>query len=487
MLNPLKYFWAYFETNHFTLHFVVFLIVLSLIKYFKFPSFPPKKNLLAVILLGLALRVVWLGFSSYEPKTQWDQTHMLESDVTNVQAIELTKGIWFHDADGRPSAHRPIGYPMILGLVYKIFGPSPLAANALNLLLFALGAWLVFLIGGIVFSERVGLLSTFFYNIYPVSLYSIKLITDEHLFIPLWFFGIYLLLREMKGRPVRWPLFWYGLIFGYAAMTRTHAVFMPFVVAFAYFLRGDSWKKITRAFVMVLFFMQLVNLPWVIRNYKTWGFPVVYTANNSYVYRSFNSSATPEGGGHIPAKGEEGYSEELAAALVSGKGVLHHNLCGRELKRWILSHPEKFLLLGTCRALYFMGWDRSGGMWPIWFQFQEGSYDPLRPPPQKLKDFFEEMGYASYYMLFFCFLFSMVLIARRWKKVSAETRVSILMLGSCFLFWLMEHMIIYPDRKYRFPLEPLMIVAGSFFLDWVFREFRWRFHSKKELSRGGAV
>lgn len=477
-MNPLKYFWAYFETNHFTLYFAVFLLVLSLIKYLKFPLFQTKtsshrKILFTIILLGLALRIGWLGFSSYEPKTQWSQTHMLESDVTNVQAVELTKGIWFHNEDGSPSAHRPIGYPMILGLVYKIFGPSALVAQSLNLLFFSLGAWLVFLIGSLIFSKRVGLFSAFFYSIYPVSFYSIKLMTDEHLFIPLWFFGLYLLLREIKGCPVRWPLMWYGVIFGYAAMTRTHAIFMPLVVAFAYILMRRSWKKVFFSFMTVMILMQVVNLPWVVRNYKIWGVPLLYTANNSYVYRSFNSSATPEGGGHIPAKGEEGYSEEMTAALVSGNGVLYHNLSGRELKRYVLSHPKRSFFLGICRAIYFMGWDRGGGMWSLWFQFQEGSYDPSRPVPQGLKDFFEETGYVFYYALFFCFLFSMGLIARRWKKESPEIRASILMLGSCFLFWLMEHMVIYPDRKYRFPLEPLMIVAGSVFLDWVVFQFKW--------------
>src|SRR3989338_8837054 len=78
-MNPLKYLWAYFETNHFTAYFSIFLIVLSLIKYFKLPSFPAKKALFAIVLLGLALRIAWLGFSSYEPKTQWNPTHMLES------------------------------------------------------------------------------------------------------------------------------------------------------------------------------------------------------------------------------------------------------------------------------------------------------------------------------------------------------------------------------------------------------------------------
>ena len=398
---------------------------------------------------------------------------MLESDITNIQALELTQGVWFYDDQGAPSARRPIGYPLLLGLVYKIFGPFAWAAYGLNLALFSGGLWLVYLLGKIIFDETAGGLGAFFYSVYPVSVYSIKLITDEHLFVPLWFLGLYLLLREMKGRPARWPLLWYGIIFGAATMTRTHSIFMPLVVAFAYFLIKAPWKKIVMGFLAVAFFMQLVNLPWVIRNYKIWGVPVLYTANNSYVYRDLNSSATPEGGGHIPGKGEEGYSAELEEAKKAG-GVKYHVLSGQLMTQWILNHPKQFLLLGTSRAIYFMGWNRSGGVWPTWFQFQEGSFDPARPIPQAVKDLLEETAYAFYYALLFCFMFSIFLIAKRWRRLSGETRRAILVLGSCFIFWLMEHMVIYPDRKYRFPLEPLMIIVGSVFIGWVVFQFKWR-------------
>jgi len=261
---------------------------------------------------------------------------------------------------------------------------------------------------------------------------------------------------------------------------------MPFVVAFAYYLLKYSWKKITLALIATILLMQLVNLPWIVRNNQVLGSPVLYTTNNSYVYRSFNSSATPEGGGHIPSKGEEGYSEALEQSRQSGDPVLYHKLCGEEIRHWILNHPGKFLLLGTSRAIYFMGWDRGGGMWPIWLQFQ-GESAPTGSLRQKMKDTFEEAAYAYYYGILFSFLLSLILIWRRWKGMASASKVSLLVLGSCLLFWLAEHMIIYPDRKYRFPLEPIMIIAGSFFIDWLLCEFRWRVpFTKKSHHRSAA-
>ncbi len=485
--NPLEmsllyYLRKFFNTNYFTLILAIALLVFSLIKYLKIPKFRSTKFVfIAILVLGLAIRIAWLLFSSHTPQFAWNPKHMLENDLINIHAIDLTKGIWFVDETGAVTARRPIGYPMLLGLCYKLLGVHLWVSRVLDLGLFAMALWSIYGIARLLFSERIGLLAAFLFAIYPTSVYSIALITDEHLFLPLWYLGLFFLLKEIQGNRVRYALVWYGLIFGYATMTRTHAISMPFVVAIAYFLMKRSWKKITSAFFIVLIIMQLINLPWVIRNYKAWGVPVLYTATGGYLYRYVNSYATPEGGGRIPVKGEPGYSEVVEKADNEG---LSHASATRAMTHWIVSHPVDFLALGSARLIVFMSWNRIG-MWPIWYQFYEGSYDPTRPVSPKLKHVFEEMAYAFYYGLIFSTIFSIVYIGRRWKKISEASRIGVLTIGYCFLFWFFEHMIIFPDRKYRFPLEPLMIVLACVFFDYLIFEFRWERLGKKGASHDG--
>ncbi len=490
--NPLVYnslemsLWYYlrkfFNSNYFTLIFVVTLFLLTFIKYLKIPKLRSARfMLITVIVLGVALRVAWLLFSSHTPQFSWNPKHMLENDLINIHAIDLTKGIWFVDELGAPSARRPIGYPMFLGLLYKVFGIHLWVARISNLALFAASVLLIYQIAKLLFSERVGLLAAFLFSIYPTSIYSIALITDEHLFLPLWYLGLYLLLREVRGRRVRYALFWYGLVFGYATMIRTHSIFMPFVVAFAYLLMKNSWKRIVTAFLVVLCVMQLINLPWVIRNYKVWRVPVLYTATGGFIYSHLNSYATPEGGGHIPVKGEPGYSEALDQAEKEGNGALAHVISNREMTRWILTHPKKFAVLGTERLLVFMGWNRVG-MWPIWYQFYEGSYDPARPVSSAEKHVFEEAAYAFYYVILFSFIGAVITFWRQRKNIPEASKAGILTIGACFLFWFFEQMVIFPDRKYRFPLEPLMIVAACAFFDYLIFHFRWENFLKNDVK-----
>ena len=483
-MSIIKCLLEYVKTNNLTTYSIIVLAVLSLLKYLPFPKTRlPKYTIHLIVLLGLCLRLFWIGFSSHTPQMARNPHHMLESDLSNVYAIDLTEGKWFLNDDGTPSGHRPIGYPLVLGLCYKMFGVNRMVAYSLNIALFVFTAYLVYYMAQAIFSRRIALLATLLFSIYPVSVYSVVLNTDEHLFLPLWYLGLFFLFREIEGKPLRFKLLWYGLLFGYATMTRTHSIFMPFVIGFAYFLLKYPLKKIAAGVLGVLLIMQLINLPWVIRNYKAWGVPVLYTATALYVYSQLNSSATAEGsGGHIPSKGELGYSEDLAKAMEEKNEGLQHTLANREMKKWIIKHPAEFLNLGVCRVLVFMGWNRKG-VWPIWFQYYDGSYDPKRPLPQAVRDILEELAFAAYYLVVFSFIFSIFMLIRRRKKLSATTKTLLLVLGSCFIFWFAEHMVIYPDRKYRFPIEPLMIIVGAYFLDYIIFTFRWEVLKRSNIRK----
>lgn len=462
-MSLFPYFLEYVKINTFLLYFVLFLIFLYATRFIHFPKNLRSTPLfLAILAVGIVLRVLWISYSSYEPQWDWTTTSN-ENDWINIHATELTRGIWFHDPDGLPAGRRPIGYPLFLGGLYALFGAKGNVAWCAHLVLFAVTAVLIFLISRRIFGNRAALLSSAFFCFYPISIYSTKLITDEHLFLPLWYFGIYLILRETKGE-LKWGWLKYGVVFGYSTMIRTHSIFMPAVAALNAWLLKKTWPKVILTGTAVGLVMMMVNSPWVIRNYKAWKVPVLYTLTGCNIYMEMNSAALEkEGVAHIPKMGEPGYSEELTAALSSGDQARAHQLCNREMKRWILNHPADFLYLGTRNLLLLMRWNRSGGVWPLDFQYEEGHFDPSRPLLPETKKRLEEPAFALYYILFFSFLISIPALIAGWKNFSSYSRKGILILGACLFFWLLEHLIIFPYLKYRYPLEPLMIIFASYF------------------------
>ena len=473
----LSYLYDYVKFNNISLYALIALGLLSVVKYFKFPlPLSPRLSVGLAVAVGLALRIAWVCFSSHAPRMSWETAQPpIENELINLHAIDITKGIWFINPDGTPSARRPIGYPVFLGALYKIFGIHLSVAWLSNLALYLVTILLVFLIARRVLAIREAVTATWLFALYPISIYASKLTTDENLFLPVWYAGGFLLLREIQtdnSRPL-WP--WYSLLFGYATMIRTHTIYMPVVVGLAMLWRKKPWRKIVIRMALVALVMLLPNLPWIIRNYRIWKVPVLYTTNGQCIYQEFNSSSKPEGGGWVPKRGEADFSEEMERAEQSGNEGLVQKYANQALVRWIVRHPGEALHLGIPRFLYFMNWNRAGGVWPIWYQYYENVFDPRRPLSEPLRKVLEEAAFTYYYFVLFTFLVSLGMIYSKWKSFPEEKRVGLLILASSFLFWCAEQLVIHPERKYRYPLEPWMMMAASVFINFVLYELRWEY------------
>lgn len=471
----MPYLLEYSNLNQYTVYSLLAVAFFALAKPCYWGSFlrkyvTPRNVLFLAIILTLVARVLWISFSSHEVKSAWQARDMVESDIINIQAADLTKGVWFVNPDGTPSGRRPIGYPLFLGLLYKIFGVHLPVVWVAQLVLALATTLLVYFLGKMAFSPRVGALSALFFSVYPVAVYSIKQPLDEHMFLALIYASLTFLIVELRTYRRKWSWLFYGLVFGYAAMTRTHAIVMPLVVGLGYLYGRMPWRRVLLVMISIFLVMQAINVPWVIRNYKAWKVPVLYTATGSYVYSQMNSTARGWGGGHIPVRGEEGFSEEVEKAMLSGNEGICHQACTKAATMWCVSHPLQCAVLGVEKILEFMGVNRRG-VWPLWFQYSQGCYDITRPLGERAGKILEEAAYASYYFLFFAALFGAILTARKWKTLGFPSRSAILVISSFMLLYLSEHFFIYADRKYRYPLEPLMMIFACAFLSYLNANF----------------
>src|SRR3989338_6447358 len=124
-MSNVQYLYEYFKINYFTVCLFVFWAVLSLCKDLKFPKMTVNRKtwLLGILILGLLLRLAWLALSPNHPFMTRLEGAPNDNDLINIHAVDITKGIWFENADGTASGRRPIGYPIFLALFYGIFGP----------------------------------------------------------------------------------------------------------------------------------------------------------------------------------------------------------------------------------------------------------------------------------------------------------------------------------------------------------------------------
>jgi len=186
------YLYQYIKIGKFTLWMVLataFLFGLRFLKNKFAFKLKPSAVFIMICVLGLLLRLGWLSYSSHEPKFAWAQGAqglkggIMENDIINIHAVEITEGKWFLSEDGAPSARRPVGYPVVLGGLYKLFGARAAVAWSFHLILYLLTAGVLYQMALLMFDRRIALISAFLFAINPISIYSIKLITDEHLFL----------------------------------------------------------------------------------------------------------------------------------------------------------------------------------------------------------------------------------------------------------------------------------------------------------------
>ncbi len=487
-LRVLPFLHEYVKTNYFTAIFVVLLTLLVSFKYW-LPSLRRKKPvhslsnrkiivLFLIALAGIGIRLGWIGFCHYRPAFSWseitEKKHgWTEYDEINIYASSIAKGEWFHNSEGRAVARRPIGYPVVLGLLYSALGTSTRTLYGSSLVFYVLTMILIWALTRQLFDEQVGLAAAALFSFYPLAIYSFSLPLDEHLFLPLWYFGIYLLFREIKGDKIPFAPLWYGLIFGYATMTRTHTVFMPLVVGFTYFLMKRPFVKIVMAFFVVWIVMQAVTLPWVIRNYREWKIIVPYTTSSWVDFYNANNSIVRGNSNARPLrKGDEGYRKDFQEAQKAGDVAKVQRIAKEETVRWVKNHPKEFMFLSLERVLHFMAWTRERGLWAIDLVQEGMKLDPARLLSARSKKITEEIGFAAYYTLFYSFILALVWLWRRWTSFDQVRRRSLLVAGACFFLYLAEHFIIWPERKYRYPIEPFMMMGVSAFFIYLVRDFK---------------
>lgn len=238
------------------------------------------KILLAlIVLLGLALRLIWLSNVPTQPVTDFDWYY--------ERAVGLAHGLGY-TVNGVHTAYWPPGYPFFLGAFFKLFGPSVALAKALNLILSLAIVPLTYLLGRRLHPHpAVGILAS------AVTAVSISLIgyssilASEPLYTVLTLSACLPIFSKdgQKPGPKQWAAA--GALASLAALVRPQAILLPAILALAripFNKTQQNSEKHTQqkpwlATAACLAALALVQLPWFIRNLHEFHAPVLISTN----------------------------------------------------------------------------------------------------------------------------------------------------------------------------------------------------------------
>lgn len=427
---------------------VIFRNKLFVQKVFNFlKSIGENKLLLAVILIGFALRLGWILWSPHiEPSANTEDYKIL------YHARNIAAGEGVHHLDGRPTAVRPIGYSLFLAGFFKVFGERMLLVEFLQVLFQTLSIFILFKIGSQIRGKAVGLLAAGLYAIYPTSIYASKIVLEEHMFIPLWLGGLSLMIWDFN-KPHWGKVICGGLILGISAHFRTYGFLMGGIVFLMwFFMKRQYGMAFLRGFVIQLLIISWA-VPWAIRNYHAFGEPILYT---SAIGRAFyySNNHTADVRWPINPTLEQGGDRDF---ILAKDEVAQSNAGKKAAFKWIKENPGTFVQKAIGRTIYMLGLSREG--WTVQDNFHTLKEGRQRPSG----DFISRLDKmdSDYYGLIF--LLALIGFTLFWFDKNRDyNRKNFYYIFLTLAYYLAIVALTIGHRKYRFSIEPIFCLLAGY-------------------------
>ena len=449
-------YWAMEKIKRQTINrFWLFTLLIQQIETFrtKFKSIDCKYIILLFFSLSLSLRLAAaLYFKTYELNNEWSFGY-----EAGQIAESLARGTGFSSpfpGDSGPTAWLAPGYPIILSIIFIMFGTfsksAAIAAIALNSFLSALTVIPVYKIGERVFNRETGLLAIALYAIYLPSIWhSINTIWDTSLYTLLSMILINWLICLNWNQNIGKQIY-FGIYAGLLILVNpVIASYYPVILWWIYTKTNTGIKDKVIFCLLFLISVTVTISPWLLRNYQKFGSfwlksnlgNELYISNNFGVWEAFTASknANKDMSNYWINIHPSNNSEEFQLYKELGEAQYVRNR-QKEAISFIVKNPLKFSLLTYSRILRF--WIGPWGSANKWKGNIKTSIDLSR-----LK--------LIANIIFLPFFFVGLLIAFK------EKRELCLLIGYLFVTP-MAYYITNVSQRYKYPLDPIILIIAAF-------------------------
>ncbi|MDW8801003.1 hypothetical protein P8V03_07525 [Clostridium sp. A1-XYC3] len=290
-------------------------------------------------LLGMVASILWVIFVNAKPFSDFQYYYTL--------AKNISEGLPWGDT------YTSVGYSIILGSIFKIFGASVLKAKTFNLILTAVN-YLCFLSilekMDIKEVERKILFALFVFM--PSNIFYNSILATEIIFTT-----ILLLITNLYFSKIKHKYILIGVLTGLNTMVKPFFIAFAFAVFLVDFIVEKRFTKAIKNSMVILISCTIVISPWIYRNTKLVG-QFTYVSNNGGIVLYINNNSQNKSGRWMAAGDVENSvvnTEEYKNANATEK----NKMLGTEAKKWIKNHPKEFVELGFKRLTntYFWGDD----------------------------------------------------------------------------------------------------------------------------------
>ena len=408
----------------------------------------PWAAVITIVVVALGLRMlVMFALNAHVIPDDWDFGY-----ETGRIAASMAEGDGFSSPFKRPTgptAWLAPTYPAILAAVFGLFGiyssSSAIAILLINSLASALTCLAVFGLANRVFDRMTGILAAVAFALYPPSIWhSVNTIWDTTLVALLTVLLVHGLYRFDPSKGLRWACL-YGLAMGLVVWVNPVVLaLLPLIWLWIWTRTNRSTGRRLAVVVLVTLAAVLTASPWMVRNYEHFGRPYL-RSNLGLELQLGNSDLAWQHHlqGDLRAPWLRGHpsvvSEELDRFVDIGEAAYVDQAMSEALA-FIRDNPSKFLRLTLHRAYVF--WLSDLGTRNEW----AGNLD--------LTISLTWMRVACHVLPLPFLLIGLVAAAREHRQV--------LPFLGFFLFFPLVYYVTHVSERYRFPVEPLIVILASY-------------------------
>lgn len=398
------------------------------------PKSSPERKMLWILLVAAILRL-WAILVFHPPLfSDSKEYHDIAQSVVQGQGFSV---------DGKPTAFRLPAYPLLLAATYSIFGDSSVPIALVQLMADLVSCLLIFAIGRKLISERTGIVAAWILALFPIQILYVPHLMTETLFTTIFLATLWLTLQD--DLPLRKSVA-IGVLVGIGILLRSTALILPPMIAVYRWKVGDGAKRVLGSLAMVGVMAFLVVSPWLVRNVRQFE-RLSLTSNGGINFWM---------GSHAGATGS--YSYPNGNPLMAVQDEFERSDLGVKLGvEFIISHPFEYSKVVAKKFVRFFS--------PDYWLMMTIEYKPEWAFAPNASTVFSQFSAVDVFLLhlpyvavLFMGIFGLVCGASGNERAEFIFRLLV-------LSWLLFHLLIIADARFRFPIMPIYFLSAAYCLE----------------------
>jgi 4-amino-4-deoxy-L-arabinose transferase-like glycosyltransferase len=243
-----------------------------------------------ILAVALLVRLLWALNVESGARTKF----LFDASFYHHAARHLSMGRGYLNAELRPTAFFPPGYPLLLAVPYSLYGKQIIVASLFNAFAGSLTCLFTYAIGARAYGAKVGLVAAGILAIWPGHVYGTSATLSDTVFTCLLTGAVLcfqvLVARGASSRGLAW--LGLGVLLGVTTLVRgTGLPFVGMLVLLLLIEQGVHRAAMLRTAMMAAG-VALMIAPWTIRNHLVMGAPVLLATEGAWsLFNAHNALA----------------------------------------------------------------------------------------------------------------------------------------------------------------------------------------------------